>query len=96
MNRMPGLPESVASDWRSLLISLDSFAWQEIPCRAGDIVPLTWWTSDIEDEQAHAAAACAPCPALRECRAHGLKHIREEGVYGGLTPNARRQTVDGL
>jgi hypothetical protein len=56
-----------------------------VPClgSAGD------WVIDDQAAAEHAAAACSPCPALAPCRAYG-RAWEKTGVYGGLTPTARK------
>lgn len=59
-------------------------------CWAVPIADRAVWTSDDPTEQRDAARRCAPCPALTACRAYGLEHHDERGVYGALTETERR------
>lgn len=55
---------------------------------AGIPLPCTFdprWISEDTAELHDAARHCAGCPVLDPCRAFGLAHPRELGVYGGLT-----------
>lgn len=80
-----GLPETLAHDWRQLqALIADTAERDRVPCRAADSVPLSFWTSDDHHEQRLAAEACKPCPILTQCKAYGLAHRKEAGVYGGL------------
>ena len=51
------------------------------------------WTMDDDPAQHEAARACQPCPAILECRTHGLEHPGEAGVYGGLTEKQRMRSA---
>lgn len=91
-----GLPKSLEHDWRELSALLDHYGErQPIPCRTG-IVPASMWTGDSDAEQALAAAECSRCPALVQCRRYGLTHVKESGVYGGLSESERRQVAREL
>lgn len=48
------------------------------------------WTSDEPARQHLAARSCNPCPALEACRTYATHHPEISGVWGGLTPAARR------
>ena len=87
----PSLPKALAHDWEHLTALVDHYGErQPIPCRSSNA---WWWTSDDEGERAKAAAECVNCPALIQCRRYGLAHLRESGVYGGLTPDERRRVA---
>ncbi|SDR87801.1 WhiB family transcriptional regulator [Paraoerskovia marina] len=62
-----------------------------IPCRSGSVAATAIWTSDDADEQLEAASRCESCPVLAECRAYGLAHVREKGVWGGMTASQRKR-----
>lgn len=83
------------ADRLELLHTLDGYRADEIPCRAVDLYTAAAWTSDEDDEQAVAAAACRsrPCPALEACRAYGDAWPLEEGAYGGRTQTERRKAA---
>lgn len=51
------------------------------------------WVADDAGDQAYTAQLCRWCPALLACRAYGLAHPSELGVYGGLTERERRARV---
>lgn len=78
-----------------LLHRIDQHPDHAIPCRAVDLHTAGAWTSDEDDEQRVAAAACrsAPCPVIEACKAYGITHPREVGAYGGLTETERRRTA---
>lgn len=85
------VPEALAPDFASLSALLDTYDYAAIPCRASD-TPEDW-SSDDAGDQATAAKACPPCPAIDQCRAYGLAHRKEVGVYGGLTEKERRAST---
>lgn len=58
------------------------------PCTRGDVLPVTYWTSDSAAQQAQAAKACRFCPVLPTCRSYGTTYP-EHGVYGALTDHQR-------
>ncbi|MGY4642808.1 WhiB family transcriptional regulator [Cellulomonas sp. URHB0016] len=64
-----------------------------IPCRLGPADTTACWTSDDPAQQEYAARRCVPCQAVAECRAYGLAHRDEVGVYGGLTDAERHPKV---
>ncbi|NYI42047.1 WhiB family transcriptional regulator [Demequina lutea] len=84
------MPEELHHDWRNLSGLIEATAQrQTIPCRNGRQPPPAWWTFDDITEQAAAAGACTACPVLAQCLAHGVKHPKEVGIYGGLTEKQR-------
>jgi len=86
----PTMPAALAPGWKGLAALIDDAAQRDrVPCRAVDSEPLAYWTSDDHTEQQLAAQACQPCPVIAQCAAYGLKHPKEAGVYGGLTPGVR-------
>lgn len=80
---------------RELLDQLDQHRDYEIPCRAVDLHTAGAWTSEEDNEQRVAAAACRsrPCPALEACRAYGDAWPLELGAYGGRTQTERRRAA---
>ncbi|WNM28447.1 WhiB family transcriptional regulator [Demequina capsici] len=87
-----GLPKALEHDWPQLTALVDAYSErQPIPCRMSPMPGA--WIGDDEGEQANAAAECRTCPALIACRRYGLEHLREPGVYGGLTYQQRRATA---
>jgi hypothetical protein len=87
---LPALPADLAHDWRGLSQLIAATAErQPVPCRVADIAPIAGWTSEDPREQAIAATACQACPVLEQCRAYGLNHPKESGVYGGITEHER-------
>jgi hypothetical protein len=94
MSQMPTLPAALAHDWRGLQDLIDATAQrQRVPCRQGRDKSRSWWTSDNATEQAAAAEACAGCPVLTQCRAYGIDHPKESGVYGAMTEKQRAQAA---
>jgi WhiB family redox-sensing transcriptional regulator len=45
----------------------------------------------IAAEEARAKRICATCPVTAECLDYALRHGEKYGVWGGLTPRARRR-----
>ena len=86
----PTMPKQLAPDWASLQELLDRYPFATIPCRVSQVPEL--WTSTEPHEQSAAAEACDGCPAIKQCRAYGLAHPNELGVYGGLTTTQRQAT----
>lgn len=80
---------------RELLDQLDQHADHEVPCRSVDLHTAGAWTSEEDDEQRVAAAACRsqPCPRLAACRRYGLAWTDELGCYGGITEKERRKAA---
>jgi hypothetical protein len=62
---------------------------RRIPCR-GDAAD-RWLAEDDTADARAAAAACAACPVLEQCRAYVDAHPERVGVWGGLTVRARRR-----
>lgn len=54
------------------------------------------WISEDAGELHDAARHCEGCPVPIECRAFGIAHPREAGVYGGLTPVQRTLQREGV
>jgi len=77
---------------RALLAVLTAHqdAGRRIPCLSASDVAA--WTSDDPDDQAVAARACEPCPAIEPCRLYGVVFPKEAGVYGAMTEHDRRPT----
>ncbi|MDN7120277.1 WhiB family transcriptional regulator [Nocardioides sp. ChNu-153] len=69
------------------------------PCGTGN--PEDWFTrleaagtpnpTQVAAARARAAALCAGCPVLTECRDHALAAPGLEGIWGGTTPLQRRE-----
>lgn len=69
-----------------------------IPCQRPGVDPEAWFpvvTTDgvtpeaaIRDLEETAAALCAGCPLLKECRIKGLRE--DFGIWGGEAPHQRR------
>lgn len=80
-------------DLATLIDAIDATegSGERIPCRSGSVASTAVWTSDDTDEQIEAAARCETCPVLAACRTYGLAHVREKGVWGGLTANQRKR-----
>ena len=38
-----------------------------------------------------ARAICRTCPVKKACAEYGVEHIREVGIYGGLSERERRR-----
>lgn len=83
------IPVTLAPDFASLSALLDTYPHTAVPCRVTS-EPELWTSSDAADQE-EAAAQCRTCPALDQCRAYGLKHRKEQGVYGGLTEQQRKE-----
>jgi hypothetical protein len=88
------IPDALAHDWSGLMALVEATAQrQTVPCRNGQQTPPAWWTSDAPREQTAAATACGTCPVLAQCRAYGIDHTTETGVYGALTDRDRAQVA---
>lgn len=87
----PGTTEAEAQreGERSRLLALVAARADRVPCVTSP-EPAAW-TTDDDDTQRVAAAACSPCPILAACRAYGAAWPAEEGVYGGRTQSERRR-----
>lgn len=53
------------------------------------------WFSDTAAKTKEAKRACSYCWMLSECRAYGLTHPQEDGVWGGLTRSERQSGTRG-
>ena len=77
----------VTGEWPAWMSSPD------LPCRGRTAMFVTF---DRESRQVResrvrrAKKLCSVCPHLAECRAWGLAHLEEYGIYGGLTETERR------
>lgn len=93
MTRNPWvLPEALERDYLSLTqLIADTSERDVIPCLASDVAPVAFWTSSDTEEEQIASQACRYCPVLTQCRQYGLRHPKEEGVYGGLTRQSRKE-----
>lgn len=52
------------------------------------------WFPPVGNAQAKGKMAkriCGQCPVRRECLAYALHHGLEHGIWGGLTPNERKE-----
>lgn len=93
MSGLPGMPEALRHDWQNLTELVNAAASRDVvPCRNGEQVPHSFWTSDNAAEQTEAAAACGPCPARDACLAYGIQHPAESGVYA-LTERQRAKAA---
>lgn len=86
------------ADRLELLHRIDQHPDHAIPCRAVDLYVSAAWTSEEDDEQRVAAAACRsrPCPVIEVCKSYGIAYPREVGAYGGLTETERRRTARNI
>jgi WhiB family redox-sensing transcriptional regulator len=73
----------------------DVWSWQQAgACRQAD--PRLFFHPEGErgparrNRDAAAVAVCAGCPVIAQCRAHGLNVREPNGVWGGLTEEARQ------
>lgn len=90
--RSPTIGARSAAALRELLDLAEVVGDEAIPCRAAEDRSL--WISEDPDEAARAAALCADCPLLPDCRSYG-RAARELGaVYGGLTPQTRLELFE--
>ena len=71
-----------------LALMQDTLRRQPIPCVNGGLA-CRFWTSDERADLKRAAVECGACPVLSQCRAYGLAHPKEQGIYGGLTKPER-------
>ncbi|WP_369345400.1 WhiB family transcriptional regulator [Demequina oxidasica] len=86
------MPPALVADWRSLNALIEStHERQPVPCRSGDVLPPSFWTSDDPAEATLAAEECARCPVKEPCQRYGIAHPKEVGIYGGLNEAQRRQ-----
>lgn len=58
-----------------------------LPCRSA---PDLWFSDNLADID-RAKRNCARCPIWQECRAWGLDHPDEWGVWGGLSARDRNR-----
>lgn len=71
-------------------------AWAErAACRGHAVLaPDAWWpirsNYDTDPITAAALEVCAECPVRAECLEHALAVGEGDGIWGGLTPPARR------
>jgi WhiB family redox-sensing transcriptional regulator len=42
---------------------------------------------------AAAKAVCRQCPVVGDCLSHALDHGERDGIWGGLTPDERREAM---
>lgn len=74
--------------WARLAAALDG--GHTLPCRPNDDAG-TEWTSSDPREQRRAADLCSSCGVLQACRTYALASRIPDGVWGGLTPAARKR-----
>lgn len=87
------VPDALAHDWRQLQdLIADTMRRQPVPCQPRDEATRALWTGTAS-EQTRAARECSHCPVIVQCRDYGLKNPREEGCYGGLTTQQRKETT---
>jgi len=78
-------------DWFELNDQIDVIAGQ-IPCRqAPDL-----YFPEVGDGMAASIAkmakqACNTCEVVNQCKIYAIKHKEEYGIWGGTTPNDRKE-----
>jgi hypothetical protein len=79
-------------DWFHLNDMIDERAAGQIPCRQA---PDVYFPDQREGQAAMLAKiakeACRSCEVINECAAYALKHKETDGIWGGMTPNDRRE-----
>lgn len=82
------IPEAALPSWRALNATLASLD-DKVPCAGstGDR-----WTSERRSERALAAAACAGCRAMAECRSFATASREIWSVLGGQDHRPQPQT----
>lgn len=94
MSGLPLMPDSLAHDWRNLSELIEATARRQVvPCFNGTELPRGHWTSESKAERVKAAKECETCAVLTQCRAYGIDHPKETGVYGGLIESQREQAA---
>lgn len=85
-----GVPAGALGEWVLLQVALVEL---EVP-PACAVNPEAWWCSAATpagaEDQAFAARACRSCPVVDACAAYAVAARERHGVWGGLTPAARR------
>ena len=62
--------------------------WNNTPCQESD--PEIWQSDDLYNVEL-AKKGCGSCPGKTQCLMEAMKHREPEGIWGGLTPEERRQ-----
>ncbi len=78
------IPAGAVGEWAALSEVLEVAV---TPCQAVDDAE-AWWDPDRYEE---ACEGCVPCPARVPCLAYAMAAGERHGVWGGLSPEGRRE-----
>ncbi len=78
-------------EWFQLNDAIDDLAGQ-IPCRqAPDLFFPEGGTGTAAMDAKMAKKACKSCPVLTMCATYAIRHREEDGIWGGMSPNDRKE-----
>jgi WhiB family redox-sensing transcriptional regulator len=78
-------------EWYQLNDAIDEVAGQ-IPCRqAPDLFFPEGGTGTAAMDAKLAKQACKSCPVLTMCATYAIRHREEDGIWGGMSPNDRKE-----
>lgn len=78
-------------EWFQLNDAIDAVAGQ-IPCRqAPDLYFPEGGTGTAAMDAKMAKQACKPCPVLNMCATYAIRHREEDGIWGGMSHNDRKE-----
>jgi len=78
-------------EWFQLNDAIDAEAGQ-IPCRqAPDLFFPEGGTGTAAMDAKMAKKACESCPVLNMCATYAIRHREEDGIWGGMSPNDRKE-----
>ena len=76
-------------------LALSDGWWDIAACRKSDpelFFPISA-AAAASAEVARAKRICASCPVQSRCLSYALHHRQEQGIWGGLTDDERRQLI---
>jgi WhiB family redox-sensing transcriptional regulator len=78
-------------EWLDLNNAIDDVAGQ-IPCRqAPDLFFPEGGTGTAAMDAKMAKKACQSCPVLTMCATYAIRHREEDGIWGGMSYNDRKE-----
>lgn len=72
------------------LVPFGHEAWRDLALCATSRDPDRWY-SEARSVVQEAQAICAACPVRAACAEYGVENMESWGVWGGLTPDERRE-----
>lgn len=68
----------------------DNLGWQMHPSRPCAEGYAEHWFPESKVPEVYAAKLCAGCPVLQQCGDFALTNRETDGIWGGMTPQARQ------